>query len=136
MWWEILDRVPALAKFCQDNPGVVVYGEAFGNVGRIKYGVPDTFAAFDIMLDGFWVNGPKCRDLLDKAGVPCAPLIGIEPYDFERVCQLAEGYTQVPAATPGTIREGVVVKPIEERRDPHIGRVQLKAVSATYLEKY
>jgi RNA ligase (TIGR02306 family) len=29
MWWEILGNTPTLAKFCQDNPNTVVYGEAF-----------------------------------------------------------------------------------------------------------
>jgi hypothetical protein len=34
------------------------------------------------------------------------------------------------------IREGIVVKPERERTDPTIGRVQLKIISNTYLEKY
>ncbi len=58
------------------------------------------------------------------------------PYDFEEICQLAEGPTLVPGAAAGVVREGVVVKPLKERYDHRVGRVCLKAVSATFLEKY
>jgi RNA ligase (TIGR02306 family) len=133
MWWEILSRTPTLEKFCQDNPGVVVYGEVFGNVGRIKYAGPDGFAAFDVMKDGRWVDGLVARDMLLKAEVPCVPLVGTIPYDFNKICELAEGQSLYD---PKAIREGIVVKPVIERRDRHVGRVQFKCVSAAYLEKY
>ena len=58
------------------------------------------------------------------------------PYDFDTICELAEGPTLVKHAKEGTIREGVVVSPIEERSDPHLGRCKLKVVSGAYLEKY
>ena len=49
---------------------------------------------------------------------------------------VSDGPTTVPGAKSGTIREGVVVKPIYERWDEYAGRVCFKAVSPTYLEKY
>lgn len=145
MWWEILDRTPILAIFCNQFPGYVVYGEVYGNVGRIKYGVPDGFAAFDVMAPveaagipmSKWVSAVESRIMLTDGGVPCVPLIAANlPYDFDKICELASGPTCVPGAKEKTIREGIVVKPCTERRDPHVGRVQLKCVSSEYLEKY
>jgi RNA ligase (TIGR02306 family) len=136
MWWAILDNTPTLRAFCEANPGVVVYGEAFGNVGRIKYGVPDGFAAFDVMKDSKWVDAVEARAMLTNAGVPCVPLISIMEYDFDKCCALADGFTQVAGGSPTAIREGVVVCPLVNRYDKFAGRVKQKIVSATYLEKF
>jgi RNA ligase (TIGR02306 family) len=136
MWWEILDRTPTLRTFCEKHPNHIIYGEAFGNVGRIKYGVPDGFAAFDIMINGKWLDGSVVRQLMADNGVPQVPLLGLMLYDFDTICKLADGDTLIEGPDPRPIREGVVVKPVRERRDRHIGRVQLKCVSADYLARY
>lgn len=150
LWWDVLSRTPALERFCRDHPDVVVYGECYGNVNAIKYGLPDgnRFAAFDVMRGGQWLDAEPARDLLFAAEVPTVPLAAFTvgdvgrgtfdhvAYDFDAICALAEGPTLVAGAAPGTIREGVVVKPARERSDPHVGRVCFKAVSGAYLEKY
>lgn len=141
LWWEVLSRTPSLEKFCRDHPDHVVYGEVFGNVNCIKYGFPEgnRFAAFDILKDGQWMDADEARDLSRKcssdfAWVPDMPCSG--KYDFDELLALADGPTLVQGAKPGVIREGVVVKPLRERSDDRIGRVCLKIVSPTYLEKY
>jgi len=140
LWWEVLERTPALEKFCRDNPGLVVYGEVFGNVNAIKYGFEDghnRFAAFDIMKDGKWLSYEEAFSKLAGAGVPVAPIVAWPiGYDFELIKAKAEGATLVDGAKPGTIREGIVVKPLQERYDPHVGRVCFKVVSPVFLEKY
>ena len=47
--------------------------------------------------------------------------------------EIALGDSVIPGAKH--MKEGVVVKPVKERRDPDLGRVQLKIVSPRYLEK-
>lgn len=142
VWWEILEKTPNLEKFCRANPGVVVYGEVYGNINCIKYGLPDVnrFAAFDVMQRGRWADAMLGRVWLETNGVPVVPLITQKmegtPYDFDTLCQMAEGPTLVKDAKSGTIREGVVVKPINERYDSTVGRVCFKIVSSAYLEKY
>jgi RNA ligase (TIGR02306 family) len=148
LWWEVLERTPALEKFCRDNPGVVVYGEVYGNVNCIKYGLPDVnrFAAFDILKDGRWLQAEMARTL--AADIPWVPTLtpffvtggtlqtpGI-PYDFDRICEMAEGQSLVFDSKPGVLREGIVVKPLYERWDEHVGRVCFKVVSAAFLERY
>lgn len=137
LWWQILEKTPTLEKFCKDNPGLVVYGECFGQINNIKYGLPDInrFAAFDVLKEGRWIDAVESRDMLVNAGVPVVSLVGIMDYDFDTVCNLAEGKTLVSDAKPKTIREGIVIKPLQERWDPRVGRICFKAVSSAYLEK-
>lgn len=56
-----------------------------------------------------------------------------EPYDFDRVCALAEGKSVVPGAKH--VREGVVVRPVKERQHRNTGRVVLKWVGVGYLDR-
>lgn len=148
LWWDILEKTPLIELFCRGHEGIVVHGEIFGNVNCIKYGLPEgnRFACFDIMSNGRWLNVNEARSL--GANLPWVPALtpfiydweriestGI-PYDFETICSLAEGPSLVFGSKEGTIREGIVVSPLKERNDPYLGRVKLKLVSGTFLEKY
>ena len=104
------------------------------------------------MKDGKFLNPFDFYQHAMIHGLPVAPVVdtkivrveetggnGVQvtvPYDFDTICAMAEGPTLVKHAKEGTIREGVVVSPIEERTDPHLGRVKLKVVSGAYLERY
>lgn len=138
LWWEVLEKTPTIEKFCRDNPGHILYGEIFGNVNCIKYGLPEgnRFAAFDIMRGGRWLNADEARSIgRDLNWVPDLSSAKGLPYDFKLICDLAEGNSLVLDAKPGTIREGVVVKPVRERLDPEVGRVCFKCVNPTFLER-
>jgi hypothetical protein len=93
------------------------------------------FAAFDLMFAGNWQDAEHAS--LGHQ-LPWVPRLTPEPipYDFERICEMAEGLTTVPGAKPGTIREGLVVSPLRERVDGRVGRVKMKVVAAAYLERY
>lgn len=136
MWWVALDETPALRAFCEANPGVVVYGEVFGHKD-LKYGHNKgsiSFRAFDLMRDGHWVNWEESQELAAKHGLPWVPVIDEAlPFDFDKVCELAEGQSLIEGANH--VREGVVVKPRSERFDPRYGRVCLKWVGGGYLER-
>lgn len=135
MWWEVLSRTPALESFCRANPGVVVYGEIAGTTNCVKYCGENHFAAFDILRDGRWLDFDVAREL--GCDLPWVPTLAYNyPYDFGTICELAEGGTTWDKATSKVIREGCVVKPIRERSDERIGRVCLKVVSSTFLERY
>ncbi len=137
MWWQALDATPALRSFCEAHPDTVVYGEIFGAVQDLNYGHEKgkvSFAAFDIMENGQWLDFEVAFGMATAAGVPWVPIIedGIR-FDFDAICQLAEGKTLIPGADH--VREGIVVVPVKERYDPTVGRVKLKFVSAGYLER-
>lgn len=144
LWWYALERCPAIETFCRANPGMVLYGEVFGRQGKLKYtnkAEEVFFAAFDVLDNGRWLDACESRLLLEKHGVPCVPLLnernGDEiipiPFDFAKVTELAEGQSMWEGSA--CIREGIVVKPMKERHDRAAGRVNLKCVSASYLER-
>lgn len=132
-WMAFRRAEETWGKFCRDNPGVVVFGEVFGNAGRVKYAPTNTFRAFDLFRQGQWVDPFEARDVLGDVGEDgWAPFIGKVPFSLERIGELTEG----PSLLGPAIREGVVIGPLQERWHEKVGRVKAKSVSAAYLEKY
>lgn len=134
LWWQILRETPELEQFCRDNPGVVVYGEVAGTTNCIKYCESNHFAAFDILKDGKWMHCKEAREF--GSTLPWVPLLAETEYSFDKVCDLAEGSSVWDKVTRSVIKEGCVVVPLEERYDHRLGRVKLKCVSGSYLEKF
>ena len=95
-------------------------------VGRYR------IAVFDLLNGTEWLSYDDVLSFADQ--LELVPLVYRGPYDEGKLKELAEGSSLVPGAN--NIREGIVVKPERERTDPTIGRVQLKIISNTYLEKY
>lgn len=138
IWWQALDATPELRAFCEANPDVMVFGEVYGAVQSLAYGCKKgevRFTAFDLLANGRWANYDEYRDKAAKFNLPWAPLVGDgpTPFDFDAVCEMAEGKTLMTGADH--IREGVVVRPVKERSQLPVGRVVLKWVGAGYLEK-
>lgn len=132
--WAALAATPSLREFCEAHPEYIVYGEIIGQQS-LKYGVKPgevRFVAFDLLehTTGQWVNAARARFMAsDQFNVPWVPVIEYEmPFDFEKVCALAEGRTLVVGANH--VREGCVVRPLRERTDPRLGRVILKVVGS------
>lgn len=134
VYWAILKKYPEIEAFCRSTPGAIVYGEVYGWVQDLRYGhQPGTvsFAAFDIYVDG-WVDHLTAREM--APALPWVPHIaGPVPFDFDKLCEMAEGETHISGAEH--IREGIVISPASERFDDRIGRVKLKLVGAGYLSK-
>jgi RNA ligase (TIGR02306 family) len=134
LWWKALATTPTLEAHCRAFPGRVVYGEVYGDVQSFRYGRRKgeaRFAAFDVLLDGRFLDAEEGRASLAREDVPVVPLLGIVPFDFDRICAMADGPSQVLGADHP--REGCVIKPLAERFHQSIGRVQLKVVGADYL---
>lgn len=113
---------------------VVLYGEVYGpKIQSFGYGVKNGvgFAAFDLLVDGKFVDANAFADTCFQYGIQAVPLLAENvPYSLDMVKALSAG----PATFGGGhIREGVVVKPMTERTDPRVGRVVLKYVADDYL---
>lgn len=111
----------------------VLYGELFG--GGIQkgydYGLRTVrFRAFDLMIDGKYANCAKFVNLCGAYDVPTVPLVYLRGFDLEAIKKLSEGPSELGGAHQ---REGVVVRPTQERDDPKVGRVILKYVSDDFL---
>jgi RNA ligase (TIGR02306 family) len=111
----------------------ILYGEIYGaKVQKLHYGQHGGlgFAAFDLFVDGRFLDHDEAVALCRRHGVATVPILGRGPFSLEWVAELSRGKTTLPDQH---IREGVVVKPVHERTDPRIGRVILKYLSDDYL---
>jgi RNA ligase (TIGR02306 family) len=114
---------------------VVLYGEVYGgSIQSLNYGIEKGkglgYRVFDLMVDGQYFNWEELNGICAKFGVEIVPVLFRGLFEFDRVKTLADGFTMIPGAMHQ--REGVVVKPIEERRNSRIGRVILKYVGIEY----
>lgn len=135
LWWAALAKHPQIEEYCRKNPGTAVYGEVYGKMD-LKYGMTNGnvgIVLFDIMREGKWVNYEEAFNIAEAEGLPWVPEVSRELFQFDTLLTLAEGKTLMPGATH--VREGVVVKPLRERWSPKCGRVNLKIVSNSYLER-
>ncbi|MFL5734625.1 MAG: RNA ligase (ATP) [Chloroflexia bacterium] len=120
----------------QGHRQVILFGEVYGSkVQSFTYGLQGTlgFRAFDLLVDGKYLNWHEFKRLCEQYEVPIVPTVAEGPFSLDRVRPLSNGDTLVPGASGSNIREGVVVKPQSERTDPTVGRVILKYLSDEYL---
>ncbi len=138
LWWELFNRNPGIQRFCLDHPRYILYGEAYGQVQNLKYDLAhNQFAAFDVQQpDGTFWGVDRFLDGLEVYGykhdLRLAPQIAYNlPLDKSTVLQYAEGKSLIASH----VREGCVIKPMEERQTDEIGRLVLKIVGNGYYEK-
>jgi len=111
---------------------VLMYGEVYGgSIQSLNYGIGKGkgfgFRVFDVMVDGDYLSQDEL--ITETVGIELVPLIYRGEYHMDEILELAEGDTMLPGSH---MREGIVVKPAVERRDPKIGRVILKYISTEY----
>lgn len=121
---------------CVGSPAIL-FGEIYGwKVQDLAYGhtqrEPIGYAAFDLSINGGYVDHREFVSICEEFGVPMVPELYSGPFDMGNVLSLSSGRTQLGA---DHIREGVVVKPLSERTDPRIGRVILKSISDDYITR-
>lgn len=111
---------------------VVLFGETYGKVQRLRYGLDKgvAFRAFDLLVDGRYLDWDRFTEVCVSFDVPTVPVVYRGPFTLDRAKAASEGHTLVSGSH---YREGVVCHPVVERDDPRIGRVILKYVSDTYL---
>lgn len=135
VWSRASARSDVGAKMAKLPAGIVVYGEAYGQVQDLKYGVGEgqikfrAFDAFDPVV-GCYLDANQFGDAMERAGFEVAPTLYCGPFDFAVLSALVEENSLV---APGQLAEGVVVRPIRERFDHRVGRVILKLHSQRYL---
>jgi len=133
-WWRAIDQNPWIQEWMITNPEHVLYGEVFGWVQPLKYGAKQGqlfFRAFDILREQEYMDAEEFVKALPPENR--VPDLGVMPFDFEKLQALADGPSLLKGA--GHMREGIVIKPLKERRHYKLGRVMLKMVSNAYLEK-
>lgn len=123
--------------FGYDMPFYIL-GEVFGRgVQDLHYGATEPqFRVFDIYLGepgkGNYMDAEKLQSFCTALGTQTVPIVYVGPFSKDVLDQHTNGMETV-SDNATNIREGVVVKPIRERRHPELGRVVLKSVSEAYL---
>jgi RNA ligase (TIGR02306 family) len=123
-----------LQKKLADVPGLVFYGEIYGQVQDLKYGAGAgqawlrIFDIYDTNTKKWWSwHNVVC--ICSVLGLETVPVLYMGPFSEAKLAELVEGRSTLDE---GTIREGVVVKPTETRVAERFGRVILKWVSQGY----
>jgi RNA ligase (TIGR02306 family) len=112
---------------------VILFGEVYGSrIQKLDYGQKRGvgFAAFDLYVDGKYLDYDAFTALCGTYGITTVPELGRGPYSLAFVRHLSSGQTTLPGTH---IREGVVVKLARERYDAKVGRVVFKYLNDDYL---
>jgi RNA ligase (TIGR02306 family) len=142
LWWRIAARY-GLAEKLAKYPGLVLYGETYGDVQDLKYGQ----ASGDRVFASFDLYNTKTKSYLDyvafkaicfELDIPTVPELYLGPIGdgsvIDQLTNPAEGEKGFTSTIDGkTLREGVVVKPVVERWNHNTHRTILKHVSHAYL---
>ena len=118
---------------------VFVLGEVFGaGIQDLAYGADRGFRVFDIYVgrrnEGQFLDDEELEDACASMGLDRVPVVYRGPFSYKALAQHTSG-TETVSGEGAHLREGVVVRPVKEREDPGLGRVQLKSVSDDYLTR-
>lgn len=123
---------------------VYITGETFGDVQDLTYGLK--FGEFDFRVFNIFVgkrstpqgvfplNDDELEAVLTEFNLKRVPVLYKGPYSKDVMLSHTEGL-ETYSGLKTHMREGLIVEPLVQRRDPAIGRVVLKSVSATYLAR-
>lgn len=136
--YTMFDGISQVALLPQGTP-IYVLGEVFGQgVQDLSY-VDDNkkyFRIFDIYVGeptkGRYLPPDEVIKIAKVLDIDTVPLLYSGSYSKEIVEDLTNGKETV-SGKEIHMREGIVIRPLNERRDDVIGRVILKSVSDAYL---
>ena len=117
--------------------GEVIYGEIVGDGIQHGYGYgcrpnETDFYAYDLMVNDKWLNVVDFIDSCKIKRISTVPFLYIGPYSKQIVDTFTIGASLLcPTGQP--IREGCVIKPLEEKNNPYVGRKVLKSINSEYL---
>lgn len=152
-FWQFgaTEKVRNLLEWIKDNfpwpepkMGIVVFGEILGSgVQDMTYGYGNGnrgFRAFDIAINGKYVNFDQKVELFAKFGVEMVPVLYRGPFNVEKMREYTDGPTTVCPVEKLTCkfkgREGIVITPVVEQNATSLnGRMIIKSVSVDYRDR-
>jgi RNA ligase (TIGR02306 family) len=123
------------------KPGEILFGEVVGQGVQedYDYGFKEGsklgrygFFAYDVMVNGRYLPAQEFLDWCKDREVAPVPFLGFIPYDLDVIKELASAKKCLNGQK---IREGVVVKGLDEKAHPACGRRVFKVISPEYLMK-
>jgi len=116
----------------QVEHSLIIFGEIFGpGVQDLRYEMDEpSYRVFDIAVDGKYVPHDELVKICSAFGLPRVPVLDCDIFTFDELCDLAEGNSTL---TKGQIKEGIVVRPLEEETWGGGRRTIMKVISPDYL---
>lgn len=113
--------------------GYVLYGEIYGpKIQELTYGLSEIDVVFfDLQVNGKYVDYMEFYNFCVSRHLPTAPLLYLGMKHSDTIAKYTDGKTTIGKGDH--IREGCVVKPLNEAYSNKCGRKILKSVSADYL---
>jgi tRNA-binding EMAP/Myf-like protein len=142
LYWKVFNLTEPFKNVCyafsSEDLGkpILILGEIFGaGIQDLDYDyVSDSpgFRVFDIKIGERYLNDVELEMACHKLELQRVPVIYRGPYNKEKLLEVTSGKETITGKEKH-IREGVVVRPVVERIEPKLGRLQLKSVSEEYL---
>jgi RNA ligase (TIGR02306 family) len=127
-WGQICKMYDLKNKIPKDY---IVYGEMYGNVQDLKYGVEDIdLVVFDIKYKNKYLPWGTVKALCKWWELPTVPELYVGEYYDGILTDFTDGKSLI---CPSQIKEGIVIKDFNESFNPKVGRKILKSVSVDYL---
>lgn len=136
-WYTFDDKAKKLLRFLEDRGAVILFGEVFGWVQDLHYGMQKqgdvSQRVFDISINGRYMGYDEYKDVCTRFEVPTVPELYRGPFSFDKLMEFADSNSNLDGAD--NMMEGIVIRPVKERTDPFVGRVILKYVWDRYLNR-
>lgn len=145
MWWTVAENYNMAQRLAEICPGVALYGEVYGQVQDLKYGLGKAdliiFDALDIHTRR-WYDYDELISLVDKLNedttqpqFKTVPVLYRGPWSKD-LYSYAEGDSVIGLENGEKhVREGFVLKVPKERYDYKLGRVLLKLHGVGYMTR-
>jgi len=126
-----IDKFKRFETFFSNAKRVNFVAEVYGKgVQDLGYGVDKPkLAIIDIFVDGIPLDEMELTKIVDRMELDMVPVLYRGPFSNEVLLEHTNGKTSLNGVN---VKEGVVVKPVIERRDDN-GRVHYKSINEAYL---
>lgn len=135
-WYPTLDeRVMSLLRVLHEEQRykhIILYGEVYGSGvnPKMHYDVKGlNFMAYDLVLDGKYVDAATLISLFTRHHIPAVPVDYLGPFDAGQIKALAQRKSNL---THSNIKEGIVVRTLHEEYHPREGRLIYKHLNPEY----
>lgn len=137
--YEKIAKKYGLDKNCPKD--YTIFGEVYGDgVQDLTYGFKDKeidLVVFDVKDERGYLNYDKLVEFCEQYKLPLVPLIYRGAYNDKVLAEFTSGASVLALKKNNyiQIREGVVIRPIQEENNPSVGRKILKSISEDYLTR-
>ena len=97
--------------------------------GAIGYRLFDVYVGN--LSNGRYLTFEECKAFAEETGIERVPSLYVGEYSLEKVNEYTSGKTML-GSDVNQIREGIVIRPLNERVEHNLGRVIVKSVSEDY----